>query len=222
MDTLHWKRLELPPPDEAEILRYAGVRTPDDAVTALLRRCLAEIGDQLTGQVCWRRFPLTVDGEECDLSFARWRSRDLARCLEGCDEAVIFAATVGMSIDRLIARRQITSPAGAVMLQAIGTERIEAACDLFNRQIKAETIDRGRYCRPRFSPGYGDLPLAAQRDLFRALDCERRLGMTLNDSLLISPSKSVTAVIGVGPRPCADAHIGCAVCDQADCAFRKK
>ena len=55
----------------------------------------------------------------------------------------------------------------------------------------------GETLRPRYSPGYGDLPLAFQQDLFRALDCERRLGLTLTDSLLMVPSKSVTAIIGM-------------------------
>ena len=59
--------------------------------------------------------------------------------------------------------------------------------------------DSGLAVRPRFSPGYGDLPLALQREVFAALDCPRRIGLTLSDSLLMSPTKSVTALIGAGP-----------------------
>ena len=59
--------------------------------------------------------------------------------------------------------------------------------------LKAE----GVFLKPRFSPGYGDLPLSMQTDIFRVLDCPRKVGLTLNNSLLMSPSKSVTAIMGI-------------------------
>ena len=49
----------------------------------------------------------------------------------------------------------------------------------------------------RFSPGYGDLPLDVQRPLFAALDVPRKIGVSLTDSLLMAPSKSVSAIIGI-------------------------
>jgi cobalamin-dependent methionine synthase I len=54
--------------------------------------------------------------------------------------------------------------------------------------------------RPRFSPGYGDLPLELQTNLFKVLDCQHFIGLTLNDSMLMSPSKSVTAIVGLRER----------------------
>ena len=55
----------------------------------------------------------------------------------------------------------------------------------------------GKRTRPRFSAGYGDLPLGVQREIFAALDCPKHIGLTLNDSLLMSPTKSVTAIVGI-------------------------
>ena len=52
----------------------------------------------------------------------------------------------------------------------------------------------------RYSPGYGDLPLELQREIIRVLDCGRTIGITLTESLLMQPSKSVTAVIGMKER----------------------
>ena len=91
------------------------------------------------------------------------------------------------------------APASALLCQAIGAERIEALCDAFTDWLEAEVSPRGLFLRPRFSPGYGDLPLTLQREILRALDSPRTLGITLNRSLLMSPSKSVTAIIGLGP-----------------------
>ena len=84
-------------------------------------------------------------------------------------------------------------------MQAIGSERVESRCVAFEGEIKDELREaRGEISfRPRFSPGYGDLSLELQRDIFRLLDCQRQIGVTLGDSLLMSPSKSVTAIIGV-------------------------
>ena len=109
----------------------------------------------------------------------------------------MFAATVGVGIDRLITRYSIVSPARSLMLQAIGTERAEALCDLFCREIAEEKAREGSVTCPRFSPGYGDLPLELQKDIFAVLDCPRYIGVSLGESLLMSPSKSVTAIVGV-------------------------
>ena len=103
---------------------------------------------------------------------------------------------IGHEIDRLIKKYGVISPAKAVVFQGLGAERIEALCDLFCADLESE----GLTARPRFSPGYGDLPLELQRDIFRTLDCPRRIGATLNQSLLISPTKSVSAVVGLKKR----------------------
>ena len=74
--------------------------------------------------------------------------------------------------------------------------------------------------RQRFSPGYGDLPLQAQRAIFDALQCHKEIGLYLNESLLMSPTKSVTAIVGIGGgETCTPG--GCAGCGKTDCAMRK-
>ena len=100
-----------------------------------------------------------------------------------------------MGLDRLIARYSSLSPVRALCLQAIGAERIESLCDTFQTELCYATF-HGRI-HARFSPGYGDLPLDFQREIFRTLDCPRRIGLSLSESLLMSPSKSVTALIGI-------------------------
>ena len=87
------------------------------------------------------------------------------------------------------------SPARAVMLQALGTERVESLCDIFCEDFG---IDNSVVLKPRFSPGYGDLSLDTQKDIFSVLNCPKNIGVYLNDSLLMSPSKSVTAFAGIG------------------------
>lgn len=179
----------LPPVDERAALRYSGAREETPAVRALLQECLALAGNAAAPAVCWLEAPLTF-GETLGLGFAETASRDLRRALTGCGSSLVFCATVGLEFDRLIARYRF-EPAKALMLQAIGTERVEALCDLF-----CDTLGKTRPLTPRFSPGYGDLPLSFQTAIFAALDPPKHLGVTLGETLLMTPSKSVTALAG--------------------------
>ena len=110
--------------------------------------------------------------------------------------------------------------AKASVLQACAAAAIEACCNMLQQELQSDAARHGFYLRPRFSPGYGDLPLAAQKDFFQAIDCTKRLGITLTDSLLMYPTKSVTAFIGVTPQK-EDCHIGkCKQCKNIGCEFR--
>ena len=145
--------------------------------------------------------------------------------MKGCDEVIIFAATVGIGIDRLISKYGHVSESKALFMQALGAERVESLCDLFNSEMNEQVLAEGKYLRPRFSPGYGDLPISVQKDFVTVLDCPRRLGINLNDSFLMSPSKSVTAIIGITDRENCDINNydkeSCVHCGKTDCEYRK-
>lgn len=188
------KIYDAPPVNEREILRYAGCRDADDATLTLLRDALSEAEPQLSYQLCYAEFPVEIADEFCDLGSFCIKSSSFSKNLAGCKSTVIFAATVGIRLDRLISKYSRLAPARAVMLQAIGSERVEALCDVFCNELRDElSVD----IRPRFSPGYGDVSLDVQRDIFSALDISKNLSVYLTDSLLMSPSKSVTAFVGL-------------------------
>lgn len=222
MGAVYTKTYKAPQYREREILRYAGVREKTAEIESLMRECIAELGDRLCFKVCYTELGACVVGNDVDLGFCKVCSAALAKNLRGCDRIVLMGATVGLEIDRLIARYGTLSPSRALMMQAIGAERIESLCDSFCEEIKEEKRLLGKSVRPRFSPGYGDLPIELQRDIFLALDCPRRIGLSLNESLLMSPSKSVTAIIGVGSGACTDGNkLGCDVCENKGCGYRK-
>lgn len=221
MPAVYTQTFPLPPVCRREILRYAGARAESPELSALLEKALAEAEPILCGKVCWQEFPLSEQNGRLNLGFTETGSRALQKNLAGCDRVVVFGATVGLPLDRLIARYGRVSPAKALLLQAIGAERIEALCSTFCSYIRQDAENRGLRTSTRFSPGYGDLPLELQRDIFRVLDCPRRIGLTLNESLLMSPSKSVTAVFGIGPDAAADCTTGCSRCTKTDCIHRR-
>ena len=176
-----------------EILRYAGAREADGALLSMLRECIEDARGVLSYKACFLEAPLSVSGDICDFSFFSAKSKNLAKNLHGCSSVVIFAATVGIGIDRLIHKYSTLSPAKALLYQAIGAERIEALCDTFCDDIKSFT----KACRNRFSAGYGDLALETQKEIFKLLSPEKNIGLTLGESLLMSPTKSVSAFIGI-------------------------
>ena len=192
--TVLTKCLDRPPVSDKEILRYAGCKGNNNEISALLCDCLAEAEDHLSYRVCYCKLGVKIDRNICDFGAFKVESSDLAKNLSGCSEVIVFCATVGTLFDRLIAKYERISPSKAVMLQAIGSERVEAVCDCFCDQISRET---GRRTKPRFSAGYGDLPLELQSEIFTLLLCEKNIGVTLNGSFFMSPSKSVTAFLGL-------------------------
>ena len=192
---IYLKVFSAPCVDRREALRYAGARESTAELEALLDECIAEAEGVLIYKVCYRVFDINVGADSVNLGFAETGSTSLIKTLSGCNGAIVFCATVGAGIDRLIAKYNLVSPAKAVMMQALGSERVEALCDAFCESLKDDTL--GYIHTGRFSPGYGDLPLDLQRDIFLSLDCTRRIGVSLNDDLFMTPTKSVTAIIGI-------------------------
>lgn len=222
MNTVFTKIYDEPEYNIKEIMRYAGAPRPDERVTELCREAAEELRGKLSYRVCWCEFPVSFNDGEVDLTFARVNSDSLKKNLEGCESIVLFAATVGIYIDRMIAKYANVSPSKSLMFQAIGAERIESLCDMFNHDIKIKAEKSGKFTKPRFSPGYGDLDISLQREIFRTLDCPRKIGVSLNESLLMSPSKSVTAIIGITDKKTVCAEDRCSACDNYDCSFRSR
>lgn len=210
---IYVKTYNEPEIDFKEIRRYA--RCPED-LEAEISDCLSEIAGKLSYKVCYTELEVTEEPVKT------WKenSKSLCKNLENCKRVILFAAGIGIEIDRLIARYSRISPSKALFFQAIGAERIETLCNVFNDDMRSNVQQSRLFLRPRFSPGYGDFSLEAQKDIFRILDCSKRIGVTLNDSLIMSPSKSVTALIGVSE--CDSVSLsGCRTCSKKDCEFRR-
>ena len=144
------------------------------------------------------------------------RSRDLAKNLSDCTAVYMMAATIGPGPDMLVRRASVGRMSRAVIYQAAGAAMIENWCDLINGRIRREAYKEGLYTRPRFSPGYGDLPLEMQRDIARILNMPKEIGVSLTENLLMTPSKSVTALIGA-----SETDKECAVRRCEECGSRE-
>lgn len=178
--------------NKSEAIRYCGGKNNTE-LSAILEECIKTALPLFTYKICYTEAEISISGNTVSFPFFETNSKDLAKNLEGCKKAIVFCATIGIGIDRLIKKYSDISPVKALVFQGIGTERIEALCDEFCKDI---VKDYG-LAKPRFSPGYGDFKLEFQHEIFKILQCGKNIGVTLNESLLMSPTKSVTAIIGV-------------------------
>lgn len=197
-----------------DALRYLGVRGADEALLADMTALARELQNRITPRFTWRAFGLTADSEFTipDSALARTMLADCRHC-------VILICTLGAEFDRWMKQLSARDMSRAVMLDALGSAWVEAACDTAEDAIRARFL--GMHLTDRFSPGYGDLPLDVQPRL-HALAGAQRIGVTLTDSLLMVPQKSVTSLIGIADTPQPARVRGCAHCPlNKTCAYRK-
>ena len=185
--------------ETARYLGYSKFVSPDQDVSGLLEKAASEMANVMKPQAVFEIYDLSVVECPQELCFAdvTLQSRDLGRNLAGCSKVAILAATIGPQVDALIRRHSSTDPVYASILQATGAMFIEEVVDLVNTEIKKIATAQGLKTKPRYSPGYGDVPLEVQKDFFRLLPCTR-IGLTLMDTLIMAPEKSVTAFVGLG------------------------
>jgi hypothetical protein len=149
--------------------------------------------------------------------------KSIEALLHDCVECVIFCATLGAEVDAAIRKAQIRDVALAAMLDASASIAAESLCEIANREIAEEYAARDKYLTDRFSPGYGDLPIDIQRDFCAALDTARRIGVVVGVDYMMTPMKTVTAIIGVADKPQKSRDTGCEGCVRfSGCQFRER
>ena len=127
--------------------------------------------------------------------------RNIARPPDGCPLACLLAVTLGMESERMIARLQATSPLDALLFDACASSMTEEAAQAASQRIAELADEAGVVPTKRFSPGFGDLPLELQPQVLAALDTGTLLGIHTGSTHLMTPMKSVTAIVGLKPDP---------------------
>lgn len=207
-----------------EVLRYLGFggSRPDSQTERHINAVAQEIFSVISCRACFTFCDITVAEHTVDFGAFSVKSAGLSKNLGGCTSAVLFCATVGAETDRIIAKYSKLSPASAVIAQAAGAAAIESWCDLFCTRLEEKLKNENMFLRPRFSPGYGDFSLAHQRDIFRVLETSKHVGVTLTDSYMMIPSKSVSAVIGLSRENTHCGKYGCESCDRRkNCTYSR-
>ena len=170
-------------------------------------------GVDAAGMPCIR-----LEGTEIEL-----RGRDIYRHLKDARLCAVIACTLGMGAERKLRTMGSQSPLEGAVFDAACSAYVEAAVGQMDEQAKRDAGKFGLTGNWRFSPGYGDCPLTAQRPIVAALNATRLIGLTVTPTDLLMPTKSVTAVIGLfdGEVHDAETRPTCNVCRLREhCRFR--
>lgn len=178
--------------DKKEVMRYLRVLGNDEAFELFFEECTDKVIKLSSPRAVYINTEVVFLDGYIDFGFMKVKSDSLNQNLKNCKNAFVFAATLGAEIDRECKKMVSISQAKATVFNAIASAYIESFCDYVNEKLVSDLESR-----PRFSPGYGDLTLECQKEILSFLHATKNLGISLTESLMMIPIKSVTAIIGV-------------------------
>lgn len=207
-----------------EAARYLGYKkgVADENILGEIRDSFQELEQNVKKKSICRIFELTyLEKDRIRIGNMEVQSKNLGTNLKDCKEVALFGATLGVEADRLIQKYQLLDMAKAVVMQACAAALLEEYCDSEQEKLGAQLKQEKKYLRPRFSPGYGDFSIQHQAEVLQMLEAPKRIGLTMTESYMLTPTKSVTAVIGISEREEACNIKGCEACDKLDCTYRR-
>ena len=194
--------------DIPQAARYFGARgEPDTATRTLLEKCAVPILAAATPRAVW----LEADVDSL-LEAGILQGEDVMKHLEGCPQALMLAVTLGPGVDAQIRRAGVGDIAASVASDALGSALAEQAADAAEAELRQWAAREEKYLTGRFSPGYGDWPITVQPKVAAVLDTN-----------LMTPRKSVTAILGLSDHPVKGHLAGCGHCVlRTRCEYRKR
>lgn len=205
--------------------RYLGAKTAQQAeeIRPLMEKAEAALLPQVSFKQLVKRYPVIVsDGNFRLGGLPAIPSQHLCRLFEGAMEGLAVAVTLGAEVDTLVKRLLLTDPALGAAVGAYASAYVDELLDgvMEKEQSKLAPLRLS----PRFSPGYGDVPLSYQKPLTEALECWR-MGIRLTDSCLMLPEKSITALCAIlPPGECTESlrrEHACDRCPDIHCPYRE-
>lgn len=183
--------------NKKEALRYFRAQPGDAQAEAAIDSAYKKLRNELQPRYTVKQFGCKADIDSVLLDNGTvFRSKALARYVGKSTELFLFGATLGSRVDVALRRMAMTSVAEAGAGQAVAAALIETYCDDCCAELQKQ-LPSNKKLKWRFSPGYGDWALEEQKILFSVLDCAHSIGLTLTESCMMAPVKSVTAVIAV-------------------------
>lgn len=175
-----------------EIKRYLLMCKSDTQCDELISWGITKIYEASKPRAVYFEDKISIRNDKISFSFDTVKSTNLSKNLCDCDGAYIFCATLGVEVDRLIQKYAKIEPSKSVVLNSVASALIEEFCDYINNLLK----EKAELC-PRFSAGYGDFSITHQKRILEVLEANKKLGVSLTESYMMTPTKTVTAVIGI-------------------------
>lgn len=213
--------------NEKEVLRYLEYNGQDinENLKGTIIECIKITKEKINPRYTLRVYPIlrnNVNIIEIDNSDLKFESRDVYKLLEDCQECIIMAATLGIEIEKEIKKYSYTELTKSIIIDACATTAIEEYCELIQNNIKKELLNKNKYITMRYSPGYGDLHINANKKIINFLSADRDIGLTITDRGIMIPRKSVIAIIGISKVQKLELSQKCSNCTNHNtCRFKK-
>lgn len=207
-----------------EAIRYLGYgrQAVDEPTMALIQESLQELEEIAEVKFIYRIFELSYPSlNSVQINNIKIHSHNLVKNLKGCNQCILFGITLGAMVDRILHRYEKVHMAKAVVFQACAAAYLEEECNKLQVKWSEKFMKEDKYLRPRFSPGYGDFSILHQKNILELLDAPRKIGLTVTESFMMTPTKSVTAIIGISDTNERCHLSGCEVCEKTDCIYRR-
>ena len=206
-----------------EAVRYLGYgrHAIDEPTLELIQDTFRELDQVADARFVYRIFEIIEENEnQLTIGGLRIQSRNLYKNLKNCKQGIVFCATLGTGVDLLQKRYSVSDMSKTVVLQACAAAFLEEYCDRMQKQIE-DGLENGLYLRPRFSPGYGDFSILHQKELLQMTDASKKIGLALTEGYMLTPTKSITAVMGISSEARDCTIKGCEMCTKEDCIYRR-
>ena len=215
--------------DKLEVLRYLGHNGQeiDSDLNLRINECIKETKNEIDTKYVYQIYDIkkdlnlnTVQFENTNLIL---KSKDVSELLKDCDKCVLMCATLGFNIEKNIRRYSYNNLTKGIIIDACATTSIEEVCDLVQDSISDKVAKEGKSLTMRYSPGYGDLDISANRDILNVLDAHRKIGVTVTNTGIMIPRKSVVALIGITNEKIGKVKRTCENCsNRFNCEYRRK
>ena len=211
--------------DQKEALRYLGYgeNIPDENMQEIINSCEKQLLGAIEPRYLFQCFDIKSfdNGIALENTKLVLMGKDIENHLSGCKKVVLMCATISSGVDKLIRASQISDMTKTIILDSLASVAIEQVCNIVEEEIKSEFSGFNQTWR--FSPGYGDFPIEIQKDFLDALNAPKRIGLMATQSSILTPRKSVTAVIGLSENEILRKKRGCQTCNLREtCAFKKR
>lgn len=218
--------------DEREVLRYLQYKDQhiESDLSYKIKQCIEKTKEIINPRFIFRKYEIKkskisniknevyLEGSNLIL-----QSDDVYNLLLECDECILMSATLGLEIEREIRKLTYTDLTKGIIIDACATTAIEEVCDIVQDNIAKKLLKEDKYITYRYSPGYGDLSIEKNVDINNLLNSQKEIGLTVTNSGIMIPRKSVVALIGVSHKGINNTKKSCENCNNRhNCDYKKE
>ncbi|WP_304341067.1 vitamin B12 dependent-methionine synthase activation domain-containing protein [Metaclostridioides mangenotii] len=216
--------------DKNEVLRYLqykGQNIEDDlknTIDECVELTLSTINPRFIYSSC-----ILDSGEEGTIKLKNtnliYSSQDIYKLLKDCDRVFVMASTLGVEIERLTRKYSYSDLTKSIIIDSCATTAIEEICNRVQESVNNGLKKEQKTTTMRYSPGYGDLGIENNKGILDVLSAQRNIGVTINDSGIMIPRKSVVAIMGVSELKYNNKEVkkSCSNCQNRDtCVYKRE